>query len=286
MAVLIGAAIVFGAIFGGYVLEGGFLGPLFQPYELLMIAGGGMGAFVISNDRKSMRATIAAMPSLFESSKQTSALYLDLLSLMFDILTKVRKEGLMSLESDIEAPDHSGLFLKYPVILQDAHLTEFIADYFRLLVSGNMDPFQIENLMDNEIEVHHQDGHLAIHAIHKIADSLPAFGIIAAVMGVVHTMASVGLPPSELGHLIASALVGTFLGILLAYGVFSPIAGLLERKLAESTKVYQCVKVIIIASLNSYAPALAVEFGRKVVSASERPSFNALEQHCRQLKKR
>jgi chemotaxis protein MotA len=286
MAVLIGAAIVFGAIFGGYVLEGGFLGPLFQPYELLMIAGGGLGAFVISNDRKSMRATIAAMPTLFESSKQTSALYLDLLSLMFDILTKVRKEGLMSLESDIDAPDHSGLFLKYPVILQDAHLTEFIADYFRLLVSGNMDPFQIENLMDNEIEVHHQDGHLAIHAIHKIADSLPAFGIIAAVMGVVHTMASVGLPPSELGHLIASALVGTFLGILLAYGVFSPIAGLLERKLAESTKVYQCVKVIITASLNSYAPALAVEFGRKVVSASERPSFNALEQHCRQLKKR
>jgi chemotaxis protein MotA len=233
-----------------------------------------------------MRATIDAIPSLFESSKQTSALYLDLLSLMFDILTKVRKEGLMSMEPHVDTPRQSALFLKYPVILQDAHLTEFIADYFRLLVSGNMDPFQIENLMDNEIEVHHQDGHMAIHAIHKIADSLPAFGIIAAVMGVVHTMASVGLPPSELGHLIASALVGTFVGILLAYGVFSPIAGLLERKLAESTKVYQCVKVIIIASLNSYAPALAVEFGRKVVSASERPSFNALEQHCRQLKKR
>jgi chemotaxis protein MotA len=286
MAVLIGVVIIFGAIFGGYVLEGGFLGPLFQPYELLMIVGGGLGAFVISNDHKSMRATIAAMPTLFESPKQTSALYLDLLSLMFDILTKVRKEGLMSVESDIDAPHESGLFLKYPVILQDAHLTEFIADYFRLLVSGNMDPFQIENLMDNEIEVHHQDGHLAIHAIHKVADSLPAFGIIAAVMGVVHTMASVGLPPSELGHLIASALVGTFLGIPLAYGIFSPIASLLERKLAESTKVYQCVKVIVIASLNSYAPALAVEFGRKVVSASERPSFDALEQHCRQLEKR
>ena len=286
MAVLIGIVIVLGAIFGGYVLEGGFLGPLFQPYELLMIAGGGLGAFVISNDRKSMQATFDAIPTLFESPKQTSALYLDLLSLMFDILTKVRKEGLMSLEPDIDAPHQSGLFLKYPVILQDEHLSEFICDYFRLLVSGNMDPFQIENLMDNEIDVHHQDGHMAIHAIHKIADSLPAFGIIAAVMGVVHTMASVGLPPSELGHLIASALVGTFLGILLAYGVFTPIASLLERKLAESTKVYQCVKVIIIASLNSYAPTLAVEFGRKVVSASERPSFDELEQHCRQLKKR
>jgi chemotaxis protein MotA len=286
VAVVIGIVIVLGAIFGGYVLEGGFLGPLFQPYELLMIAGGGLGAFVMSNDRKSMQATFDAIPTLFESPKQSGALYLDLLSLMFDILTKVRKEGLMSLETDIDAPYRSALFVKYPVILADAHLTEFITDYFRLLVAGNMDPFQIENLMDNEIEIHHQDGHLAIHAMHKVADSLPAFGIIAAVMGVVHTMASVGLPPSELGHLIASALVGTFLGILLAYGVFTPIASLLERKLAESTKVYQCVKVIIIASLNSYAPTLAVEFGRKVVSASERPSFDELEQHCRQLKKR
>ncbi len=285
MAVVIGIIIVLSAIFGGYVLEGGFLGPLFQPYELLMIAGGAAGAFVISNDKKSMQATIDAIPTLFQSSKQTRALYLELLSLMFDILTKVRKEGLMSLEDDIDAPDRSGIFLKYPVIMADPHLTEFIADYFRLLVSGNMDPFQIENLMDNEIEIHHQDGDLAIHAMHKIADGLPAFGIIAAVMGVVHTMASVGLPPSELGNLIAAALVGTFLGILLAYGVFSPLASLLERKLAESTKVYQCVKVVIIASLNSYPPALAVEFGRKVVSASERPSFSQLEEHCRNLKR-
>jgi len=285
VAVVIGFIIVLGAIFGGYVLEGGFLGPLFQPYELLMIAGGAAGAFVISNDKKSMQATFDAIPTLFQSSKQTSTLYLELLSLMFDILTKVRKEGLMSLEDDIDDPYRSGLFLKYPVIMADPYLTEFIADYFRLLVSGNMDPFQIENLMDNEIEIHHQDGDLAIHAMHKIADGLPAFGIIAAVMGVVHTMASVGLPPSELGNLIAAALVGTFLGILLAYGVFSPLASLLERKLAESTKVYQCVKVIIIASLNSYPPALAVEFGRKVVSSSERPSFAELEEHCRQLKR-
>lgn len=285
MAVVLGILIVLGAIFGGFVLEGGFLAPLFQPFELLMIGGGAAGAFVMSNDKKSRRATFDALPTLFQTSKQTSALYLALLSLMFDLLTKVRKEGLMSLEGDIDAPHDSSLFLKQPVILADAHLTEFIADYFRLLVSGNMDPFQIENLMDNEIEVHHQDGELAIHAMHKIADGLPAFGIIAAVMGVVHTMGSVGLPPSELGNLIAAALVGTFLGILLAYGVVSPLASLLDRKLAESTKVYQCVKVIVIASLNSYPPALAVEFGRKVVSSSERPSFAELEAHCRQLKK-
>ena len=281
MAVLIGIVIVLGAIFGGYMLEGGFLGPLFQPYELLMIAGGGLGAFIISNDRKSMMATIDAIPTLFESPKQTSALYLDLLSLMFDILTKVRKEGLMSLESDIDAPHNSALFLKYPVILHDAHLSEFITDYFRLLVSGNMDPFQIENLMDNEIEIHHQDGHLAIHAIHKIADSLPAFGIIAAVMGVVHTMASVGLPPSELGHLIASALVGTFLGILLAYGVVEPLGGLLEQKSEDASKELQCIKTTLLASMQGYNPSTAIEFGRKVLFSTDRPSFAELEAHVK-----
>ena len=284
MAVLIGIVIVLSAIFGGFALEGGYLGPLFQPFELLMIAGGALGAFIISNDSKAKQATWRAIPTLFHSSKHATILYLDLLSLLFDILTKVRKEGLMSLESEIEAPEESSLFLKYPGILADEHVTVFICDYFRLLVSGSMDPYQIENLMDNEIDVHHEDGHLAIHAMHKIADGLPAFGIIAAVMGVVHTMASVGLPPSELGNLIASALVGTFLGILLAYGVFSPLASLLERKLAESTKVYQCIKVVMIASLNGYAPTMAVEFGRKVVSATERPSFAQLESHCRQLK--
>jgi chemotaxis protein MotA len=266
VAVLIGIVIVLSAIFGGFVLEGGYLGPLFQPFELLMIAGGALGAFIISNDSKAKQATWRAIPTLFHSSKHATILYLDLLSLLFDILTE------------------SSLFLKYPGILADEHVTVFICDYFRLLVSGSMDPYQIENLMDNEIDVHHEDGHLAIHAMHKIADGLPAFGIIAAVMGVVHTMASVGLPPSELGNLIASALVGTFLGILLAYGVFSPLASLLERKLAESTKVYQCIKVVIIASLNGYAPTMAVEFGRKVVSATERPSFAQLESHCRQLK--
>lgn len=281
MAVLIGVIVVFGAIFGGFVLEGGHLGPLFQPYELLMIAGGALGAFLISNDGESKQAVWKAIPSLFQSTRQNRALYLDLLSLLYDIFTKVRKEGLMSVEADIEQPEESPVFAKYPKILNDHHLTEFIADYFRLMVSGNMDPFQIENLMDNEIEVHHQDGELAIQAIHKVADGLPAFGIIAAVMGVVHTMGSVGMPPAELGNLIGAALVGTFLGILLAYGVFGPLANLLERKLQESTKVYQCAKVAIIASMNGYAPSLAVEFGRKLVSANRRPKFKELEAHLR-----
>jgi chemotaxis protein MotA len=285
VAVIVGIIIVLGAILGGFVLEGGHLAPLFQPYELLMIAGGALGAFVISNDRQSATATLKALRTILQPPKQDGALYLALLSLLFDILTKVRKEGLMSIETDVETPEESPLFLKYPVITNDHSVMEFISDYFRLMVSGNMDPFQIENLMDNEIEVHHQDGELAVHAINKVADGLPAFGIVAAVMGVVHTMESVGIPPSELGNLIAAALVGTFLGILLAYGVFTPLANLLDRKLQESTKVYQCIKVTMIASMNGYAPTLAVEFGRKVVSANQRPTFKELDAHFRPAKK-
>ena len=190
----------------------------------------------------------------------------------------------MSIEGDVDAPEESPIFTKYPGILADHHMIEFITDYLRLMVSGNMDAFQIENLMDNEIETHHHEGEVPAHCIAKLGDGLPAFGIVAAVMGVVHTMESVGLPPAELGILIAHALVGTFLGILLAYGFVGPLAGLLEQKLAESTKMYQCVKVTLLASLNGYAPALAVEFGRKVLFSTERPSFKELEDHIKQSK--
>jgi chemotaxis protein MotA len=153
-----------------------------------------------------------------------------------------------------------------------------------MMVSGNMDAFQIENLMDNEIETHHHEGAIPSHVIAKVGDGLPAFGIVAAVMGVVHTMENVGLPPAELGILIAHALVGTFLGILLAYGFVGPLAGLLEQKLEESTKAFQCVKVTLLASLNGYAPAIAIEFGRKVIYSTERPSFTELEDHVKKSK--
>ncbi|MYM90430.1 flagellar motor stator protein MotA [Rugamonas sp. FT82W] len=284
MLVILGFLIVLGAVFGGFALDDGHLAALYQPYELLMIGGGAFGAFVIANDRKSIQATLKALPTLFHTSKYTRELYLELMSLLYEILAKVRKEGLMALEADIEAPHQSPLFARFPNILADHHLVEFITDYMRLMVSGNMDPYQIENLMDNEIETHHQDGDLPIHAITKLADGMPAFGIIAAVMGVVHTMGSVGLPPAELGKLIAAALVGTFLGILLSYGVVGPLAALLQRKLNESSKMYQCIKVTLIASMNGYSPVLAVEFGRKVISATERPSFNELEAHFKQNK--
>ena len=284
MLVIIGYIIVCASVFGGFALAGGHLAALFQPIELLMIGGAALGAFLVGNNNKAIKATLAALPSLFKGSRYTKELYMELMSLLFEVLSKVRKEGLMSIEGDIDKPEESPLFSKYPAVLADHHIVEFMTDYLRLMVSGNMDAFQIENLMDNEIETHHHEGAVPAHVIAKVGDGLPAFGIVAAVMGVVHTMESVGIPPAELGMLIAHALVGTFLGILLAYGFVGPLASLLEQKLEESSKMFQCVKVTLLASLNGYAPALAVEFGRKVLFSTERPTFNELEEHIKKSK--
>jgi chemotaxis protein MotA len=282
--VIVGYVVVLAAVFGGFAMNGGHLAALWQPLELVMIAGAAAGAFFVGNNPKAVKATLAALPTLFKGSKYTREMYMELMSLMFDVLSKVRKEGLMSIEGDIEAPEQSPVFSKYPAVLADHHIVEFITDYLRLMVSGNMDAFQIENLMDNEIETHHHEGSVPVQCIAKLGDGMPAFGIVAAVMGVVHTMESVGLPPAELGILIAHALVGTFLGILLAYGFVGPLSTLLEQKLEESTKMFQTVKVTLLASLNGYAPALAVEFGRKVLYSTERPTFAELEDHIKKAK--
>jgi chemotaxis protein MotA len=282
--VIVGYIIVVASVFGGFALAGGHLAALFQPLELLMIGGAAFGAFFVGNSPKSIKATVKALPTLLKGSSYTRELYMELFALLFEILSKIRKEGMMAIESEIERPNESSLFSKFPLVLADHHLVDFICDYLRMMVSGNMDAFQIENLMDNEIETHHHEGEVPAHVIAKVGDGLPAFGIVAAVMGVVHTMESVGLPPSELGMLIAHALVGTFLGILLAYGFVGPLSGLLEQKLQESSKSFQCVKVTLLASLNGYAPAIAVEFGRKVIFSSERPSFAELEEHVKKSK--
>ena len=285
MLVIVGYVIVLASVFGGFALAGGHLGAMYQPLELLIIGGAASGAFIVGNPAKTVKATVKVLPSLLKGSRYTKASYMELMAMLYDILTKVRKEGLMSIERDLEEPQKSPLFAKYPRLLGDHHLVEFLTDYLRLMVSGNLNPMEIETLMDSEIETHHHEGEIPAHALQKAADGLPAFGIVAAVMGVVHTMASVGLPPSELGMLIAQALVGTFLGILLAYGFDGPLSGLIEQKLTEGTKMLQCIKVTLLASLNGYAPALAVEFGRKVLYSTERPSFLELESHVKQRKK-
>lgn len=284
MLVIVGYIVVCGSVFGGFVLAGGHMAILFQPIELLMIGGAAVGATLVGNTPKTLKASLKALPTVLKGSKFNKALYMELMTMLFDVLTKIRKEGLMSIEGDIEKPEDSPLFSKYSLVVSDHHIMEFLSDYLRLMVSGNMDAMQIENLMDNELETHHYEAHAPAHFVAKLGDGLPAFGIVAAVMGVVHTMESVGIPPAELGILIAKALVGTFLGILLAYGFVGPLSSLLEQKLDEESKAYQCIKVTLLASLNGYAPALSVEFGRKVLFSTERPSFSELEEHIKNSK--
>ena len=284
MLVIIGYLVVSASVFGGFAMAGGHLAALFQPVELLMIGGAAAGAFLVGNSGKVIKATLKALPTVLKGSKYDKALYLELFALLYEILAKVRKEGLMAIESDVDAPHESPVFTKYPKIVSDHHVVEFITDYLRIMVGGNLNAFEIENLMDNEIETHHHEGEVPAQVVAKLGDAMPAFGIVAAVMGVVHTMESVGIPPAELGILIAHALVGTFLGILLAYGFVGPLSTLLEQKHNESTKLFNCVKVTLLASLNGYAPQVAVEFGRKVLYSTERPTFGELEEYIKQSK--
>ncbi|MEO6421745.1 MAG: flagellar motor stator protein MotA [Candidatus Nitrotoga sp.] len=282
MLVIVGYITILLSVFGGFALAGGHLAALMQPIELLMIAGAGLGAFLVGNSSKAIKATLKVLPSIFKGAKYTKNHYMELMALLYELLGKIRKEGLMSIENDIENTNESPLFAKYPKVMADHHIVEFMADYLRIMLGGNLNAMEIENLMDVEIETHHHEALVPSHVLAKLGDGLPAFGIVAAVMGVVHTMGSVGLPPAELGVLIGAALVGTFLGILLAYGFIGPLSTLLEQKAEESSKMFQTVKVTLLANLNGYAPAMAVEFGRNVLNSTERPSFIELEEHVKQ----
>ena len=282
MLVILGYVVVALSVFGGFALAGGHLHSLWQPVEVLMIAGAGFGAFLVGNSGPALKATFKALPKVLKGSKYSKDNYMELMALLYELLGKIRKEGLMSIEGDVESPEESPLFAKYPKVLHDHHVIEFITDYLRIMVSGNLNAMELENLMEVEIETHHHEEMVPSHVIAKLGDALPAFGIVAAVMGVVHTMGSVGIPPAELGILIGAALVGTFLGILLAYGFIGPLANLLEQKADESTKMFQTIKVTLLANLNGYAPAMAVEFGRKVLLSTERPAFAELEAFVKQ----
>ena len=282
MLVIVGYVVVLVSVFGGFAMAGGHLGALWQPLELLMIGGGALGAFFVGNTSKAIKATLKDLPTVLKGSKYSKSTYMELMALLYELLGKVRKEGLMSIEGDVENPGESPIFTKYPKVLADHHVIEFMTDYLRIMVSGNLNAMEIENLMDIEIETHHHEAMVPSHVMAKLGDGMPAFGIVAAVMGVVHTMESVGIPPAELGILIAHALVGTFLGILLAYGFVGPLASLLEQKAEEGTKMFQTIKVTLLANLNGYAPVMAVEFGRKVLNSTERPGFAEMEEHVKQ----
>ncbi|WKB54490.1 flagellar motor stator protein MotA [Eleftheria terrae] len=283
MFVIIGYVVALGCIFGGFIIHGGNISVILHalPTEMMVIGGGAAGAFIVNNQPKVLKATLGSIPKLLKGSKYTKARYMELMALLYEILQKARKEGLMSIEKDVDAPHESPLFKKYPTVGSDHHVVEFITDYLRMMVSGNLNAHEIESLMDSEIDTHHHEAHGTAAALTRLAGGLPAFGIVAAVLGVVNTMGSVGQPPPVLGGMIGSALVGTFLGILLAYGFVEPLAGLLEQKNDEGTKELQCIKTTLLASMQGYAPQVAVEFGRKVLYSTERPSFAELEGHVK-----
>ena len=276
MFLIIGYIIILAASLGTFSVHGS-LAALWVPLEYLAIFGLAVGSFIAGNDLKAIKATIAALPTVFKGSKFNRTLYVDLLAMLFEVLSKVRKEGLMSIEGDVENPEGSPIFSKYPTLASDHHVMEFITDYLRMMVGGNLNAMEIENLMDIEIETHHHEVETPAHIVTKIADATPAFGIVVAVMGVVNVMGSVGEPPPVLGKMIGGALVGTFFGILLAYGFVAPVATILENKAHEGSKIYQVIKVVLLASMSGYAPQVAVEFGRKVLFSSDRPTFAELE---------
>ncbi|MFE8644618.1 flagellar motor stator protein MotA [Sphingomonas sp. NCPPB 2930] len=283
MLVIIGYVVCLACIFGVYVAHGGNIAVILHalPFEIITILGGALGAFVVNNQGKVLKAVLKTLPQAFKGSKYTKARYMELMAMLYDILQKARKDGLMAIESDVENPEQSEIFKKYPAVGTDHHVIEFTTDYLRMMVSGNLNSHEIESLMDSEIETHHQEAHAPVAALARLAGALPAFGIVAAVLGVVNTMGSVGQPPSVLGGMIGSALVGTFLGILLAYGVVEPLAGLLDQKAEDGSKELQCIKTTLLASMQGYNPTTAIEFGRKVLFSDVRPSFAELENHVK-----
>ncbi|WP_051419391.1 flagellar motor stator protein MotA [Candidatus Sodalis pierantonius] len=270
----------------GFLLAEGQLGALFQPAEFMIIVGAGLGTFVAGNNGKAIYATVKSIPRLFRSSRYNKAMYMDIMALMYRLLSKSRQSGLITLEKEIDDPHNSVIFNHYPSLHADKLVIDFLIDYLRLMVSGNLNAYEIEALMNEEIETYEQENDIPVNSLLHVGDALPAFGIVAAVMGVVNALAAAAdRPAGELGALIANAMVGTLLGILLAYGCVMPLGALLKQKGDEHIKMLHCIRVTLLSSLNGYAPPIAIEFGRKTLYTSERPSFEELEAHLRQIKK-
>lgn len=284
MFIFLGYLIVFFSVIGAYMLMGGAMGALYQPFEVLLICGAAGGAYLASSSGQSVKMMVAAIPKVLRRNPYGKDTYMQLMALLYVLLNKARRDGLMSIEGDIEEPHSSPIFAEYPSVVNDPVLVEFISDYMRLIISGNMSSFEIETLMDQEIETHLHERNIPAMALRSVADGLPAFGIVAAVLGVIKALAAVDQPPAILADLISKAMVGTFLGILLAYGFVAPLAASMERRSISSVKVLECIKVTLLASMNGYPPQLAVEFGRKVLYSHLRPSFMELEDHVKQAR--
>ena len=278
MLQIVGSVLVLGCVLGGFAMDGGHLLALWHPSEFIIIIGAALGAFFTSNPQKVVKDAFRGALALPKGPRYKREDYVTLLKLVYDILMKIRKEGVMAIEADLEGPDKSALFKKYPKILEDHHMIQFITDCLRLIVGGNMDPHELESLLEYELETHHKEAHEPAHAVQQVADALPGFGIVAAVLGIVNTMSALdGADTASIGHKVGAALVGTFLGILVAYGFIGPISSAMSHRAHEEGKAFEVVKMALVASVRGYAPPVAVEFARKLLFADDRPTFGELE---------
>ncbi len=277
MLFIVGLVVVFGSIAGGYALNQGHFGVLWQPTEFLIILGAAIGAMIVSNPKHVLSATVGKLKTLFKGSPYGKADYIDMLMFLFNICKTMKTKGMLQIESALDKPEESEYFTKYPKFVHNHHAVEFFCDYMRMVTMGMDNHYQLEDLMDKEIEAHHHEAEAPSGAVLAVADGLPALGIVAAVLGVIHTMGSITEPPEILGELIGAALVGTFFGVMMGYGVIGPVGTFLGKYAASETEYFQVLKAAIIAHVQGNAPVITVEFARKIIPGHLRPTFQEVD---------
>jgi chemotaxis protein MotA len=282
MFAIIGVVVVFGAVIGGFMMEKGPIAVLVQPSEFIILIGAALGTVLVANPMHVIKKIIGGLLMILKGSKYSRQRYLDSLKMMFLVFNKARKAGLVGIEADVEEPEKSQVFSKYPDFLANHHARDFVCDTMRMAITGGATPFDVDQMMELDMDVHHASASQPAAALMMVADSLPGMGIVAAVLGVVLTMSALGGPPEEIGHKVAAALVGTFLGILLCYGVVAPLSANLTKIIDDEHAYYHVLRVVMLSFLKGMSPTLAVEVGRRAVPEHLRPSFKEVEQACRQ----
>jgi chemotaxis protein MotA len=281
MFAIIGLVVVFGAVVAGFLMEKGQLLVLVQPAEMVTIGGAAIGTLLIANPLPVIKAMIAAVLGVLKGSGMGKERYLSSLKMMYEFLSKVRKQGLIAVENDIEKPAESEIFKKYPDFLKDHHVEAFVCDTLRMAITGGVEPFDMDQMMELDMEVHHHEAMQPIAALITVADALPGLGIVAAVLGVVITMGALGGPPEEIGKKVAAALVGTFLGILMCYGVVGPLGANMTKNADSHNEYLHVMRVLMLAFFKGAAPLVAIEMARRAIPAHVRPTFNETEKACK-----
>lgn len=281
MFAIIGLVIVFGAVVAGFLMEHGQLLVLMQPAEMVTIGGAAIGTLLIANPLPVIKAMVGGVLGILKGSPFGKARYLETLKMMYEFLNKVRKEGLIAVEMDVEKPHESEIFKKYPAFLKDHHVEAFVCDTLRMAITGGVEPFDMDQMMELDMEVQHHEATVPIAALTTVADALPGLGIVAAVLGVVITMGALGGPPEEIGKKVAAALVGTFLGILMCYGVVGPLGSNMTKNAEGHNEYLHVLRVLMLSFFKGNAPMIAIEVARRAIPAHVRPTFDEMEKACK-----